>query len=213
MADVLEWLPKLAGGLVDSIWLTVVSLVLGLPLGLLLGYVTERTTRRGVRLALVALIEVARGLPALVLLYLIYYGLPSVEVVISSFWSIVVAFTVSNAGYVSEIVRGAVRGVPAGQFEACAALGVGRVRGFVRVIAPQTVRIAVPSLVNYAAIVFQSTSLAVAVAQPDLLGQAYTIGSITFEYLRVFALAGAMYAVVVVATSRLAGRLAARAGY
>lgn len=213
MSDVIDWIPQLWSGFRDSIWLTAVSLLFGLPLGLVLGYVTETTTHRPLRWLLVTVIEIARGLPALVVLYLIYYGLPDFSVVLSSFWSVIIAFTFSNAGYVSEIVRGALRGIPRGQFEACQALSIGRVRAFGSVIAPQALRISAPSLVSYAAIVFQSTSLAVAVAQPELLGAAYNIGSITFEYLKVFVLAGVMYAVVVAVMSRLAGRMAARSLY
>ncbi|MCL8026438.1 amino acid ABC transporter permease [Nocardioides bruguierae] len=213
LADAVSWLPDLLRGLGHSLWLTFVSLLLGLPLGLVLGYVTERTTSRPLRWLLVAVIELARGLPALVVLYLIYYGLPSVEVVLSAFWSIIAAFTFSNAGYVSEIVRGAIRGIPAGQLEACQALGIGRARTFASVIAPQALRISTPSLVGYAAIVFQSTSLAVAVAEPELLNAAYNIGSITFQYLQVFIVAGALYAVVVIAASRFAGWLATRTQY
>ncbi|TIC85638.1 amino acid ABC transporter permease [Nocardioides sp. GY 10127] len=213
MSTLVSWLPDLLEGLRHSLWLTFVSLLLGLPLGLVLGYVAELTPSRPVRWLLVALIELARGLPALVVLYLVYYGLPSVSIVLSSFWSVILAFTVSNAGYVSEIVRGALRGIPAGQLEACRALGIGRTRTFLSVIAPQALRISTPSLISYAAIVFQSTSLAVAVAEPELLSAAYNIGSITFEYVQVFVLAGALYAVVVVAASRLAGWLSARTAY
>lgn len=209
----LDWLPQLIPGLIAALWLTVVSLAFGLPLGVLLGSVAELSGSRIVRRVLVVVIEIARGLPALVLLYLIYYGLPSLQVIVDSFWSVIIAFTFSNAGYISEIVRGAIRGIPHGQFEACQAIGISRWRGFVSVIAPQTFRIALPSLINYAAIVFQSTSLAMAVAQPELLGAAYNIGSITFEYLPVFALAGAMYAVLVILSSRLADRLGRRNAY
>jgi len=213
MSDILEWIPQLWSGFLDSIWLTVVSLLFGLPLGLVVGYVTETTSSPRLRWALIAVIEIARGLPALVVLYLIYYGLPDFSVVLTSFWSVIIAFTISNAGYVSEIVRGALRGIPRGQYEACAALSIGRVRAFRSVIAPQALRIGAPSLVSYAAIVFQSTSLALAVAQPELLGSAYSIGSITFEYMKVFVLAGVMYAVVVAVMSRVATRLAARPLY
>lgn len=208
-----DWLPQLVPGLISALWLTLVSLGFGLPLGIAIGYAAELTSNRWLRLALVAVIEVARGLPALVLLYLIYYGLPAFEVIVDSFWSVIIAFTFSNAGYISEIIRGALRGVPRGQFEACEAVGLSRARAFLSVIAPQTFRIALPSLINYAAIVFQSTSLAIAVAQPELLGAAYNIGSITFEYLPVFVLAGAMYAVLVILSSRIAGWLTRRTAY
>ncbi|MDO9396287.1 MAG: amino acid ABC transporter permease [Herbiconiux sp.] len=211
--EFVSWIPQLLPGLGSALLLTVVSLVIALPIGMLVGYTAELSRSRALRTVLIVLVELARGLPALVVLYLVYYGLPSLSVIIDSFGAVIIAFAFSNIGYISEIMRGAVRGVPVGQFEACAALGIPRWQALRSVTVPQTLRIATPSLVNYAAIVFQSTTIAITVAQPELLSAAYNIGSITFLYLPVFALAGAMYALVVILTSRAAAMIGRRLAY
>ncbi len=208
---ILDWLIQLLPGLLISIQVTLVSLALGMPVGALVGVVVEYGPR-WLSWTLTVLVEVGRGLPALVVLYLVYFGLPDVGILLDSFWSVVVAFAYTTAAYTSEIFRGALRGVARGQFEATAALGLPTWDRYTLVILPQAARLAGPALLGFAILVFQGSSVAYAVALPELLSRAYNIGTITFQYLGVLLLAGAVYAVITIGAGALVSRFARRVG-
>jgi polar amino acid transport system permease protein len=74
------------------------------------------------------------------------------------------------------------------------------------IVIPQGFRVAIPSLIGFAILIFQATSLAYTVALPELLSQAYSIGSTTFNYLSVLVLAGLMYAAITIPASWLTCR-------
>jgi len=200
-----DWMPTLLKGLLLSIEITAASLAIGLPLGLLLAVATSSPVK-AVRWLCIALVEVGRGAPALVVLQLFYFGLPSTGLTVSSFVSAFCALGLTTAAFTSEILRAGLQAVPAGETEACAALGVTRMDTLRFVVAPQGLRIALPALMGFAVLIFQATSLCFTIAVPELLSQAYSIGSSTFQYLSVLSLAGLLYAAITVPASWLVAR-------
>jgi polar amino acid transport system permease protein len=205
LADWFIWLPTLVGGLSLSIQITLVSLVIGLPLGLLLAVMVS-SRKSAIKGVSVVLVEVGRGAPALVVLQLFHFGLPSAGLTLPSFLSACLALGLTTAAYTSEILRAGLQAVPAGETEACQTLGVSTLDTLRFVVIPQGLRIALPALMGFAILVFQATSLCFTIAVPELLSQAYSIGSSTFNYLSVLALAGLMYAVITIPASWLVGR-------
>lgn len=194
-ADFAGNLPRLLGGLGVSAELTALSLLVGVPSALLLALgVTARAPL--VRWPCVAVVEVGRGAPALVLLQLAYFGLPSAGLTLSAMISAVLALGWTTAAYMGEYLRGGLAAVPSGEVEACDALGLSRIDTLRYVIVPQGLRIALPSLMGFSVMLFQATSLAYTVAVPELLSQAYSIGSSTFGYLNVLLEAGILYAAI-----------------
>jgi len=89
----------------------------------------------------------------------------------------------------------------AGETEACQTLGVSRLDTLRFVVVPQGLRIALPALMGFAILIFQATSLCFTIAVPELLSQAYSIGSSTFKYFSVLALAGLLYAIITIPAS------------
>ncbi len=202
-------LSELLSGLVVSLELTGASLAIGYPFGILLAlFVGSR--HKALSWPGLAVVEVGRGVPTLVLLYLLYYGLPSYGLTFTAFVTSVLALGFSTGAYTSEIFAASIRTVPTGQREAGHSLGLTESRIFVSVVLPQAVRIALPQLVSFAILVFQGTALCVAVAVPELLSVAYQIGAETFAYLEVLLVAGALYLVISVPVAQLAGRYDAR---
>lgn len=193
--DGLDYVPQLLGGLRVSLLLTGAALALGLPLGLLLA-ISVGSRHRATRVVSLVVVEVGRGAPALVILQLAYFGLPSAGLVLSSFLSATAALTWSTAAYTSEVFRAGLNAVPAGELEAADALGMSRRDRMRFIIAPQGIRIAVPALIGVSILIFQSTALAYSIAVRELLSQAYSIGSSNFDYLTVLCIAGVMYAAV-----------------
>lgn len=197
-----NYLPALLSGLGVSLRLTGFTLAVGLPLGLLLALVNGARTGP-LRYAGILLVEVGRGMPALVMLQLIYFGLPTSGVTLDAFLSAGLALSLTTGAYTSEIIRGGLQAVPQGEVEAAAALGMSRADSLRFIVVPQGLRIAIPALMGFAIIVFQATALAYTIALPELLAAAYSIGSATYRYLSVLALVGLVYAAITIPASLL----------
>lgn len=195
LADWASYLPSLLDGLRISVVLAVISIVVGYALGIVLAFgVSVRAVV--VRAVCLVIVEIGRGAPALVILYLVYFGLPKVGITFDSFTAACIGLSWNAAAYSSEIIRAGVQSVPRGQLEAADALGLTRGWTLARVVAPQGLRSAIPGLMGLAIQMFQGTSLAYGIAVPELMKQAYQLGSQNFQYLQVFVLAGLVYAVV-----------------
>ena len=148
-------LPELLRGLSVALQLTGLALVLGFPGGLLTALLVSRRNRLA-NLAGLVIVEVGRGLPLLVLLYLVYQGLPQIHLSLTNFLSAVAAFAWSTAAYSSEMFRASLNALPNGQREAALASGMGQVDTFRFVLLPQALRIAIPPLLNLAVQIFQA---------------------------------------------------------
>ncbi len=213
MIDLLQnwwtYLPALLEGLLVSLKIAGVSLAFGLPVGLLLSLVSlsTRTWARGVTRVVV---EIGRGIPSLVALQLIYFGLPQVHLVFDAFTASVLTFSIATAAYTSEIFRAGLMAIPRGQREAALALGMNYTKTNALIVVPQALRIVIGPVLGYAISIFQATSLTIAVAVPELLFQAYQIGSRTFEYLSVLVLAGLVYAVIAMPSASIVRRIETR---
>ncbi|MET4060279.1 polar amino acid transport system permease protein [Arthrobacter sp. UYP6] len=195
LTDWAGYLPQMLSGLSVSLMIAGVSIFFGYPLGLALSLMVS-AKNLAVRTFGLAVVEVGRGAPALVVLYLVYYGLPKFGIAFESITAACLALTWNAAAYSSEIMRAGLQSVPRGQHEASNALGLANKDSFFRIILPQGMRSAVPGLMGVAIQVFQGTSLAYGIAVPELMKTAYNIGSEDFNYLQIFALAGLCYAVI-----------------
>lgn len=202
LADWAEFSPDLFDGLRVSLELTGFALLLGLPLGLALALCSASPTR-ALRSLVIAVVEVGRGTPALVMLQLIYFGLPSSGLTFGSFVAAGLGLALTTGAYTSEIIRGGLQAVPQGELEAAQALGMHRADTLRFIVLPQGLRVAIPALMGFAILIFQASSLAYTIALPELLGAAYSAGSATFRYLSVLTLAGLFYAAITVPASFL----------
>lgn len=195
--NILDFLPGLGEGLLVSLQLTVISVGAGYVLGLLLA-LGVISVRPWIKWTTLAIVEVGRGIPALVVLYIVYYGLPSVGLLFENFVAAAIGLTITVAAYSSEMFRAGIQSVPGGQGEAAAALGLSRTTVLTRVVLPQGLRSSIPALMGLAIQSFQGTSLAYSISVNELMSEAYQASSISFQYLEVYAVTGAVYAVVAV---------------
>lgn len=193
-----EWaayLPQMMGGLGVSLSIAAISIAFGYPLGLGLSIMVS-AKNLAVRAVGLAVVEIGRGAPALVILYLFYYGLPKFGIAFESITAACLALIWNSAAYSSEIMRAGLQSVARGQHEASSALGLSRSATFFRVIMPQGMKSAIPGLMGVGIQMFQGTSLAYVIAVPELMKTAYEIGSQDFNYLQIFTLAGLCYAAI-----------------
>ncbi|WP_116655178.1 amino acid ABC transporter permease [Pelagibacterium sediminicola] len=188
----IEWFPDLVGGLVISLQVTALGLIFGMPGGLALS-IGARSRSKSVRWLTIAVTEIARGTPVLILLQLVYYGLPSIHLTFSSFVSACIALAICTAGYTSEIFRSGLEGVHHGQREAASSLGLTGYDKYRYVILPQAMRISTPPLLGFSILMLQASSLAFTIALPEITSQAYNIGSNTFRYTSALLLAGILF--------------------
>lgn len=193
-------------GLVFTIPLTLITFVLGLLLGLL----TAVTRLFGPR-PLVAVarfyVWVIRGTPLLVQLFVIFYGLPSLGILLDAFPAAVIGFTLSVGAYTSEIIRAVISSVPKGQWEAAYSIGMNWRQAMSRTILPQAARVAVPPLSNTFISLVKDTSLAAAITVPELFQAAQRIVATTYEPLILYIEAAIIYLVLSTFLSTLQGYL------
>ncbi|GLZ45185.1 amino acid ABC transporter permease [Actinomycetospora sp. NBRC 106375] len=122
-------------------------------------------------------LEAFRAIPVVVLMFLLYYGMPSVGVTVSTYVAIVLALTVYNGAVLGEIFRAGILAVPRGQSEAAYALGL-RKSGVMRfVLLPQAVRSMLPSIVSQLVVLLKDSALGFLITYPELLFQAQRLGS------------------------------------
>lgn len=143
-----------------------------------------------------------RGTPLLVQIFLIYYGLAQFAEVRQSilwpflrepYWCAVLAFTLNTAAYGSEIVRGGLLSVPAGQIEAARAFGMSGLTLFRRIVGPIALRQALPSYGSEIILMVKATSLASIITLAEVTGIAHKLISQTFRAIEIFLVAGAIY--------------------
>ncbi|UVK54598.1 amino acid ABC transporter permease [Mesorhizobium sp. AR02] len=190
------WVPQLAAGLWVSTQLLFWCLLFGLPAGLVLA-LTSSSALRAVRWTSIVLVEIGRGAPALVVLQMVYFGLPTVGLTFAPFLSGAIALSLTTAAYTSEILRAGLQSVPYGEVEAAMALGMRRRDTLRYVVIPQGIMVAIPALLGFAVLMFQVTSLAFTIAIPELLSRAYRIGASNFRYLDVLTASGMLYLTVI----------------
>jgi polar amino acid transport system permease protein len=201
--------PQLLSGLLISLQLCVLSILVGLPGGLALAMV-QIVGNKPARFVTVIVVELVRGAPLLVVLYLIYFGLPQVGMSVGAFTCAVAGLGVSTAAYTSEIFRAALTSVPRTMHEAADSIGLNGFDKYRFVILPMAVRIAIAPLLVFCVILFQGTSLCFAISVPEMLSKAYNYSSQTFEYLPTLTLAGLIYAAIAIPASRLVSRVEVR---
>jgi polar amino acid transport system permease protein len=207
--NALSWLAAMLPALGVSLQLTVVFVVLGIPYAVLLA-VGSLQRNPLLRWPAILLVECGRGVPALVVIYAVYFGLPQIGMTLDAFVSAGVALAISYGSYASGAFQAGLQAVPVGQHEAAAALGLTASATFFRVILPQAVRIVAPPLIGWTIVFFQATSLAYAVSVPELLSSAYAIAASNFKYLYALGLAAVLYAAICIPFSLLVDRLERR---
>ncbi|WP_027211460.1 amino acid ABC transporter permease [Burkholderia sp. WSM2232] len=187
-----ESLPVLAQGAVLTVKFAVLSMFFGLIAGAVLALMGVSHSRTLNRLARIY-VSVMRGTPLLVQIFVIYYGLPSFGISLEPTPAGVIALSANVAAYLSESMRGAILGIHQGQWLAAYSLGLSRRQTLRYVIAPQALRIAVPSLSNSLISLIKDTSLVSVITVTELLRSAQEIIASTYQPLPLYLAAAAVY--------------------
>ena len=138
-------------------------------------------------------IWIFRGTPLLVQLFIIFFGLPSLGVRLEAFPVAVIAFGMNLGAYNAETIRAAILGVPEGQFEAAALVGLTWWQTMIRVVLPQAFTIAFPPLFSSLIGLVKDTSLASAITVIELFTTAQQIAARTYQPFALYCEAGVIY--------------------
>ncbi|GAB4068748.1 ABC transporter permease subunit [Ancylobacter sonchi] len=201
--------PLLWAGLVFTVPLTLLSFAFGLTLGFLTALARLYGPRPLVAVARFY-VWIIRGTPLLVQLFVIFYGLPSVGILLDAFPAALIGFTLNVGAYSSEIVRAVIASIPKGQWEASYSIGMNWWQALRRTVLPQAARTAVPPLSNTFISLVKDTSLAAAVTVPELFQAAQRIVATTYEPLIIYIEAALIYLALSSVLSALQDRLERR---
>lgn len=207
--SLLELLTPLLAGAVATIQLTLLSALLGSVLALLAA-LARLYGNALLRSLAVVYVEVFRGTSALVQLFWFFFALPLVGIQLSAMAAGVLVLGLNLGAYGAEVVRGAIRAVPRGQYEACTALNMTRIQAMRHVILPQAAVAMLPPAGNLAIELLKNTSLASLITIPEITFEAQTLRAETLQTTEIYSLVLAVYFVLALAITLLLRRLEQR---
>ena len=175
-----EYLPRI----IEGFWLTILLAGCIIAAGLLAGLVLAVLRAMGVRplnWLIIFVVDLFRALPPLVIIVLIFFGLPGMGIEFSGFAAAWLSLSLVLMAFAEEIFWAGITAVPKGQWEASRALGLPFLVTFLLVIMPQAIRIVIPPLTNRTIAITKGTALASVVAVPEILGAAQAGVSFSFN--------------------------------
>ena len=184
--------PYVLGGLSYTLLLALVSMCVGLILGFFLSL--ARTSRLPfLQWPARLYISFMRGVPILVILFLLYFGFPVIGIEFTAVQAALIGFSLNSTAYMAEIFRSSLSSVDIGQWESSKALGLTYWQSMRRIILPQSVRIAIPPLSNVLMDLIKASSLAAMITVPEMFQKARIVGAREFDLLTLLILVALMY--------------------
>ncbi|MDQ0894738.1 amino acid ABC transporter permease [Agromyces ramosus] len=201
--------PLVWGAVSGTIPLALASFAIGLVLAL--GIALLRLSKNRVLSGFARFyISVIRGTPLLVQLFVIFYGLPSLGLVIDPWPSAIIAFSLNVGGYAAEVIRAAILSVPKGQWEAGYTIGMSNGMTLRRLILPQAARVSVPPLSNTFISLVKDSSLASLILVTELFRVAQEIAAFSTEFMLIYLEAALIYWVICIVLASGQGMLEKR---
>jgi polar amino acid transport system permease protein len=212
------WLDDIAYG----VFITVALALCTLPIGLLIGFFValgKQSAEPSVRLAANIYTTIFRGLPELLTLFLVYFGIQigvqsvlvligtDAKIEINSFVAGMIALGVVFSSYASEVFLSAFRAIPKGQYEGAYAVGMRKGQTMRLVILPQLIKLALPGLSNLWLILLKDTALVSVVGLTDILRQTGVAARVTKQAFVFFGLACAIYLVLAIVSAYFIGKV------
>lgn len=175
-----------------TLMVTLVCAATGVTVGLIVAGLRKLG---GARLALLldCYTYVFRGVPVLVLLFMMYFGLPSAGLTVSPLGAMAMSLGLIAGAYLSEVFRGALESVDTAEITAAQAMGLSRLQVFAAIELPQTLRFAVPGMVNEFTTILKYSPFAYTVGIPEITKQAMTLAATTLRGVEIYLAVGILY--------------------
>lgn len=188
--------PILKAGLLVTIPLSLIAFAIALVIAVVTA-LARISNYRLLRWLFGAYIWVFRGTPLLVQLFIIFFGLPKMGITLDAWAAAIITFSLNTGAYASESIRASILAIPKGQWEAAESLGMTYWQMLRRVIAPQTVRISLPSVANDFIDLVKGTSLVASITLADLFMVGQQITARTYEPLMIYSLCAVIYLIFI----------------
>jgi polar amino acid transport system permease protein len=201
---ILNHLPDIASGFGITILCTLISCFIAMLLGLVvaLGLMSKaKVLRYPVRLY----VEIIRGTPFLIQLFLLYYGGPSIGLYLEPIEAGIFALACNGSAYYAELFRAGFNAIPKGQLDAAKIIGLSRLQIIVRIQIPQMMVLIIPGLVNVSIILGKETAILSIVTVPELAFVLIGIGAETYAYAETLTVLAVSYLILAELTSRFGG--------
>lgn len=198
-----RYLPPLLDGARVTVLISVLSMLLAIALGLPIALM-RLYGNWVLRLVATVYVEFFRGIPVLLLLYFLYYGLPGiaeyyqlgVSLRLEPLQAAILGFGLNYAAYEAEIYRAGIAAIPVGQWEAAASLGMPRLLTFRRIILPQAIRIILPPMTNDFVALFKDTSIVSIITVVELSKQYQILSKSSLKFLEIGLATAALYLIM-----------------
>jgi len=185
-------LTQLAQGLVCTLWVTLVCSATGMVVGLAVAGL-----RRMGSPILISILDgytyVFRGIPVLVMLFMVYFGLPSLGLKVNPLLAMALSLGLIASAYLAEVFRGALDSVDGSEILAAEAMGMSRLQVFLHIELPQMFRFAVPGMVNEFTSILKYSPFAYTVGIPEITKQAMTLTATTLRGIEIYLAVGMLY--------------------
>ncbi|MER9032798.1 ectoine/hydroxyectoine ABC transporter permease subunit EhuD [Mesorhizobium sp. M0674] len=189
-----EALPYLYRGAIVTVQATLLSFAIALVMGLLVALIRQ-SPNRYVSTAMTEIVEFIRSTPLLLQVFFVYFVGPQFGILIPAWTAGIGMLGIHYAAYCSEVYRAGILAVDGGQWEACTALNLSRVRTWRTIILPQAIPPVVPGLGNYFVGMFKETPILAAIAILEMLQQAKIFGANHYRYTEAIIMAGFFFLV------------------
>lgn len=198
------WRIFLLEGVKNTLILTVIAVVLGVALGTIVA-ILKMSKSRILRFLISIYIEIIRGTPILLQLYIFYFVLPELMpfLNLSSFMWVAIALCINSSAYVSEVIRSGIQAVDKGQMEAARCLGLSESQAMTKIILPQAVRNILPALGNEFIMILKETSLASTFFLGDLMTSYLKVKGATYLGFEALIIVGIIYFLLTFPLSKL----------
>lgn len=197
-----EHFPYLLEGAVVTLELSVLSMILGVVVGLIVA-LGRLSGRWWLEWPLRAYVEVWRDVPLIVQLLVIYFTLPTIGIVLPGFWAGILGLSLNMGAYLSEVFRAAIQSIDPGQREAGMSIGMSRTMIYGRVILPQALRIAIPTVGGYFISLLKDSSLVSFIAVNELLRHGSILINNTFRSMEIYMMVAIIYFIMSFVASRM----------
>lgn len=191
----LEAIPSILEGLPYTLALSLIGFLLGTVVGFFVALL-RMSSFPPFRWLAMWHISLMRGVPLMVLLFFIYFGLPFMGIELDAISSTIIAFTSMSSAYISEIIRSSLQAIDEGQWEAARSLGLRTPVIYRKIIIPQAFRIALPPLSNVLLDMVKSTSLTAMITVPEIFNKAKIVGGAKSDYMTVYICVSLIYWVI-----------------
>jgi len=202
----LKYWPMLLQGFEITLILAAAGFLLGFAIGIPIA-LAETYGSRLVRWLAIGYVELIRGTPMLVQIFLLYYALPQVGIRFDAITAAILGLGINSGAYQAEYFRGSIKSIPSGQMDAALSVGMKLTQAIFSVILPQSLRLVIPAWTNEIVYLVQYSSVAYLVTVVELTAVGGIIGVRTFQYVAIYSIIALIYLATTIAITRATRRI------